>query len=90
MQNLECPHCHQLTIPIWRKQTLGPAMSATCSNCGGKVGVPYSAMWTVIPFLAAIFMASQVDSVLIAGALLVAGAAAMSWLYHRYIPLIPK
>jgi hypothetical protein len=90
MQGLECPHCHKPAIPIWRKQVLGPATSATCPACGGSVAVPWWGMWVIIPFLAAIVIAALINSILITGALWVAGFAVMAWLHHRYVPLIAK
>ena len=89
MQALECPHCHQPGIPAWRKMCLGPATSAKCGNCGGAVSVPWSAMWAGTPFFVAILTVPWV-SYPIAGALLVTGGVAMTWLHQRYVPLIAK
>jgi len=47
-------------------------------------------MWVIIPLVAAAWIAAQVDSLLIAGALWVAGGALMMWLHYRYVPLIAK
>ncbi len=90
MQALECSHCHKPTIPVLRKLFLGPGTSATCPACGGRVSVPKSGVWVVVPFLVAITIAAFVNSVLITGALWVVGGAVMAWLHYRYVPLIAK
>jgi Flp pilus assembly protein TadB len=90
MQALECPHCHQPGIPVWRKMCLGPATLAKCGNCGRAVSVPWSAIWAGTPFFAAIVIATFVSSTLVAAALWILGAAVMAWLYSRYVPLIAK
>jgi len=90
MQALECPHCHQAGLPVWRKMCLGPATSAKCGNCGGAVSVPWSAMWASAPFIAAIVIAGFVSSTLVTAALLIVGAAVTAWLHFRYVPLIAK
>ncbi len=91
MRGLECPHCHKAAISGWDKMFLGPGSVATCQACGRNVGVSLSAMWVIIiPLVAAAWIAAQVDSLLIAGALWVAGGALMMWLHYRYVPLIAK
>jgi hypothetical protein len=90
MEKLECPRCHQRTFSPLRKQWLGPAGWATCSNCHGKVSVPYSSVWTTIPFIIAMLAAFRIDSFALATVVVIVGAAAMCWLNHKYVPLIPK
>lgn len=90
MEKLECPRCHQRTIPAWRKQVLGPATSATCPGCGGKVGVPIAALLSATPFLAALIAVQFINPVAVSAVVLVAGAVTMAWLHHKYVPLIPK
>jgi hypothetical protein len=90
MANLECPHCHKPTIPAWRKMMIGPVTSATCRECGGKVSVPWSAMWTLIPFLAAILITPYFKSNELSVVLWVAGAMVMGLLYHFFVPLIAR
>jgi len=90
MEKLECPRCHQRTIPAWRKQVLGPATSATCPGCGGKVGVPMAAILSATPFFAALIAFQFIESFALGAAVLVVGAVAMAWLHQTYVPLIPK
>ena len=88
MANIACPHCHQLTIPAWRKLLIGPGSPATCKSCGGKVGVPWSSsLLAFSPFFGALLIWSFVVPKIL---LLVGGAAAMVLLYHFYVPLIRK
>jgi hypothetical protein len=51
MYRYKCPHCGRSTISWLRKMCLGPALPATCSSCGGKVGVPYTTMLVGIPLV---------------------------------------
>ena len=88
MQTVECPHCHKPAIPVWRKLCLGPAVPTKCRACGGAVGVPWSAMWTGIPFSVAIVITPFINSVPIVTVLWIAGFAVMSWLHCRYVPLV--
>jgi hypothetical protein len=90
MQALECPHCHQPGIPVWRKMCLGPATSAKCDNCGGAVSVPWSSFFAVSPLLAAIVLSAFVSSTLATAAIILVGAAVMAWLHYRYVPLIAE
>ena len=90
MEKLECPNCHQKTIPVWRKMCLGPATRAACPNCGSPVSVPRSAMLGVIPFAVA-FVAAQLVGSLVVGAVLVAvGILTMFWIHYKFVPLIVK
>ena len=77
-------------MSVWKRMILGPVWVVTCQACGGSVGTPWSGMWTIIPFLAAIAIAAPIDSALIAGAVWVAGAAVMVRLSYRYVRLVAK
>ena len=68
---------------------LGPATSAKCRNCGGAVSVPWAAMLASAPFIAAIIVAPRV-SLPTAVALLIGGAAVMTFVQYRFVPLIAK
>lgn len=90
MQALECPHCHQPGISLWRKLCLGFATSARCRNCGAALTVPKSSMWASVPFLAAIAVASFVPSRPLSVLLWVVGAIAMGLLHLFYVPLVER
>jgi prepilin signal peptidase PulO-like enzyme (type II secretory pathway) len=90
MEKLECPHCHERAIPLWRKMCLGPATRATCPNCGARYSVPYSSMMAVIPFLIAIIAARAAPSLAVGAVVLVVGALVMSWIHYKFVPLIEK
>ena len=90
MEKLECPNCHQKTIPVWRKMFLGPASRVTCSNCGSRISVSYVALLAGIPFLIALVAAQIVGSLAVAAILLVVGALVMSWIHYKFVPLIVK
>jgi hypothetical protein len=68
---------------------LGPATWAKCRNCGGAVSVPWAAMLASAPFIAAILVTPWV-SLPTAVVLLVGGAAVMTFVHYRFVPLIAK
>ncbi len=90
-----CPICNQPGIPVWRKLMLGPALPTTCRQCGKKVGVPWSSMLSVVPFLFAIifsyyaFFFTNIDLIWLFTAL-VLSIIIMFFAYIKWIPLIPK
>ena len=90
MTNIECPHCRQAVIPIWKKFTVGPVTSTSCPGCGGKVGVPWLSVLAVLPFLAAAGAAVFIDSTAIAEALCVAGLAIYLGALYLWVPLVAK
>jgi len=86
-----CPHCNQPGISVLRKLYLGPAIPATCKNCGKKVGVPWSAMFVTVAGIIAYFsILLFVDSILLIVAVLVVVFFIMSFIHLKWIPLIPK
>lgn len=85
-----CPHCHTPGISFTRRMHLGPALAATCQACGRKVGVPYSSLWTLLPFLVAIILASLVDSFAVQTALWAGGFVLMSVCHLKFVPLIKR
>jgi hypothetical protein len=83
----ECPFCHKLTIPLWRKLFLGPKGSVLCSSCGGAVGVPPYVRYILLSMgivMIAIYELTS-SNVLAATAYLL-----MLGVYLRQVPLIPK
>ena len=90
MEKLECPKCHQNTIPLWRKMCLGPATRTTCSNCGAHVSVPVSSMIAMMPFLIAIVAAQAVGSIELSAVVLLIGVLAMCWIHYRFVLLVVK
>ena len=57
-----CPFCNKIGVSIWRKSWLGPATSINCKECRGKVGVSYSAIFAVIPFIIATSVATFIGA----------------------------
>jgi hypothetical protein len=90
MDGLKCPSCQQRAIPAWRKMLLGPATSTVCGTCGSRISVPYSGMWTIVPFLLAFVAAQFVSSAAVSVTLIVIGIVVMSWLNYKYVPLVVK
>ena len=87
---LTCPHCGKPGISAMRKMYLGPAVPATCKTCGKKVGVPYIAMFAVIPFAAAIVGSEFVEPFALKAALWVGGFVVMAFCHMRWVPLEPR
>ena len=90
MSHLHCPHCGEEAISVLRKLFLGPALPARCRRCGHKVGVPYSSLLAMVPFLGGIFLAGSVGSVPVQAALAIGGFLAMSFIHLNWIPLEPR
>jgi len=58
--------------------------------CGKKVGVPYTAMLTAIPLVAAIVASAFTESFAFKFALWVCGFVVMFIIHMRWIPLEPR
>lgn len=87
---LACPHCGKEAMPPWRKQLMGPGVTATCQSCGGKIGIPVSSAWTLIPFASIALLAIQYESSFARWSILFGGYVVMAFLYHRFVAFIPK
>ena len=87
---LECPICHKQGIPTWRKFCMGSAVPTKCKQCSKKVGVPYSAMLAVVPFIIAILIAWFIPNLILKGIIIVTGIIIMSIFHMKYVPLISK
>jgi hypothetical protein len=99
MQNCECPHCHERSIPAWRKLSLvepnqGLLLwwkypSLTCQNCGAKVKLrARSQLLGVVPFCVVAPLAPLFDSMTVYLGLLGASLALGMWLVLKMAPLI--
>jgi len=50
-----CPYCGREGISAFRKLWIGPATSAHCSECGGRVTVPWGrSLLALLPLLVAV------------------------------------
>ena len=84
----DCPHCHKPGITTLRRLTLGPALPATCRQCGGKVGVSYrQSALAASPFFASLLVAMSIESIWLALLLLIVGSTVMFVLWFRLVPL---
>jgi hypothetical protein len=90
MRKLNCPHCGKPGISVLRKMCLGPALPATCKECGQKVGVPYSSMLAVIPLIAVMLVSALTEPFAFEAALWVGGFLVMSIIHVRWVPLEPR
>ncbi len=73
-----------------RRMCLGPGVNATCKLCGQKVGVSNMALFSIIPFLTAIFGSAFIEPIGLKIALWIGGFVAMSVIHLRWVPLEPK
>jgi hypothetical protein len=85
---LECPHCHQLTISPWRKGLLGPALSVTCSACGGKATVRNN-FGGVLAGGVAILAQIVTHSILLSFVALIVALIPVVWFQVKAMPLVP-
>lgn len=88
-----CPFCDAAPcLPLWRKLTLGPAVSAQCRTCGLKVTVEAGRAWiAMVPIL--LLVAATVTHLVVTPAvllsLLVVCIALSCGLYVRWVRLVP-
>jgi len=86
-----CPHCKNPGISALRRAWLGPAIPATCTACGAKVGVPWGKSAIAFsPFLVAILVSSFMPSLFFVVVVWLVGAVAMFVLSFTLVPLIKK
>jgi len=86
-----CPHCNKPGISALRRAFLGPAIPATCSACGGKVGVPmYKSMLATAPFIIAIVAAQFAPTPTLSLSAWAIGAVVMFVLHFKFVPLIKR
>ncbi len=90
-QKLECPHCHQRTIPVWRKLLINNIRPATCSSCGWTITVPAWANVAVLPFVGLGGLLTHVTTSFLQAALfMLLAAIPMGVWWHYYVPLIAQ
>ena len=87
---LKCPHCGQEGITIASKLCLGPAVSAKCTQCGGRFGVSYAATLLLIPFFLLFWVSFMAPFFLLKAVLWVGFLVLMSVAYVRLTPLKPR
>ncbi len=86
-----CPHCGKPGISGFRRVCLGPALPATCSQCGEKIGVSYWSMLTVLPLLAGIITPPLVTNSVSAGAIIGSlGTTVTFTLWAGLVPLVKR
>ena len=69
---------------------MGPAVPTKCKQCGKKVGVPYTAMLAVIPFLIGIGIFYFSSNIIFKIISIIIGILLMSIIHMKYVPLISK
>jgi len=77
-----CPHCNDDGISIIRKIFLGPVLPATCSKCGGKVGVPSKPFYALMIPLILILVIVPPFAILL--------LPIFCFIHLKWVPLIPK
>jgi uncharacterized membrane protein len=88
---LICPHCNQKGITYLRRSLLGPAVSAKCSACGEKIGVPWGkSALAILPAILAVFLGNQFLKAPEYYFVVALGAVVMALLFFFYVPLIKK
>ena len=88
-----CPHCNKPGISTLRRSWLGSAISATCTVCGSKIGVPYGkSMLALTPLFLGMVLASLVRDISFVASVLIwlVGIGAMFWMFFKFVPLIKR
>ena len=86
-----CPHCNKPGVSALRRALLGPAIPATCTVCGRKVGVSaVRSLVAVAPFMVAVTVARFAPTPALSIAAWVVGALAMFALFFTFVPLIKR
>ena len=103
MHPSRCPHCGKPCLGFWAKTSLGPAHKRLCRSCGKPVSVPW--LWA-LPFFFVAGPISTIGGlylVVLCGNLVPTGwffpafiadcfisALPLIWLYHLFVPLVPR
>ncbi len=83
-----CPHCNQPGLSVLRRAFLGPAIPATCTSCGQKIGVPWTrSLIAVVPFVLGMLGADLATSVAVSALSVLVGGAVMFALFFMFVPL---
>ena len=90
MRNLECPHCHKHKVPVFTKLFLGPGRAIACPECGGKMSVPASGIWVIIPAVVAAIAGMRMETTNMSIAVFCLGLAITGFLHCRYLPMVPR
>jgi len=53
---LNCPHCREKAMSVWRKLFTSPLTYVACQNCGKPITVSWLSMVYALPFFALIVM----------------------------------
>ncbi|MCJ8325100.1 MAG: hypothetical protein HRU29_08900 [Rhizobiales bacterium] len=65
MENtLVCPSCGGKGMSLFRRLILSPGAPGICQTCGKKIGISYTAILCLVPFLAALYFAQYLNSTL--------------------------
>jgi ribosomal protein S27E len=91
VRHLECPHCRNWTMSLWTKLFLGPGRTVACANCGGRMSVPRSGIWVIVPGVIAIWASLFIiESRPLAIVVFAVGMAVSSILHCRFLPLTAR
>lgn len=91
MNRHQCPHCSKNSITGIRSMFLGPVVSTTCSEFGGRVSVPYWSLAALAPLIVAICLMPLVrDNGLYSFWLGAIGTMGLFVLWGEYVPLVKR
>lgn len=66
---------------------LGPAIPVACKSCGKNIGVPFLSVLALAPFIASIFIATELDSAVMQAGVIVLGFLVFLMLHIKIVPL---
>jgi hypothetical protein len=86
-----CPHCgHSPAVPLWRKSTLGPAVTTRCRACNHKVSVSWVSLLTLLPMFGVIGLTSLSNGIAAKAALWAVALVLGYVLQWKFVPLVKR
>ena len=77
-------------MPLWRKSTLGPAVTTRCRACNHKVSVSWTSLLTLIPMFGVISLTSLSTGIATNVALLAVALVLGYVLQWKFVPLVKR
>ena len=84
----ECPHCHERSIGLVQKLSIGTANPTHCKQCGKRVGIPNQSLLLFIPTFILMFFILRVANLWLKILLFALLIAVFFYIQLRHVKLI--